>query len=372
MSRKNKKNGPMAKYGVPEFENLETSTRTIMIDTNIIFNFSKIFRRVYITPVDVPLTKKKKNVDKKKLTAPYGAIISVQKGIQFRGIDLRKRKKHWCASNCREMVQRGKKQVRVNTVVGVPFAIKGTDVYEHRYYCTKCKQYYSPKQLDIITNFLNQVTIVLSVGEVLLNVMIFKDSFKIAGCKNNNDAVEATMILWEDYIRDIMKGWRPKPPFELEHPRFVIRLVMRNVDFQLGFFIDRRALNHMMNSEKYADRVFMSQCETTGHTNVNIKMYRRKPEGFMYDCLVFPEGETCYFEQISKNPYKPKKPKKKKYTTFIVFSSSEIILSGRYDQDMKDNYEFFVSEVMKNKKVIEEKIEEPTVDLITFLKNGGK
>lgn len=360
--------GFMARYGVPEFEDLQTSTKTIMAYSNVTFNLAKIFRSVYITPVEVPLTKKKKNVDKKRLSAPYGAVISVQKGIQFRGIDLRKSKKHWCASNCRQMVQKGKKKVRVNTVIEEPSLKEGSDIYENKYYCTSCNKYYSLRQLGIITNFLNQVTIVLSVGDVLLNVMIFKNNFKIAGCKNDDDAVEAVMILWQDYIRPIPKGWNIEEQFKDEDPRFVFRLVMRNVDFHLGFFIDRRALNKFMNSEKYSDYVFMSQCETTGHTNVNIKMYCHKPEGYKYDCLVFPEDEDPYFDELDKNPYKPKKPKKKRYTTFIVFSSSEIILSGRYDEDMKRNYEFFVTVIMENRKQIEENIKEPEMDLLTFLK----
>ena len=97
-------------------------------------------------------------------------------------------------------------------------------------------------------------------------------------------------------------------------------------------------------------------------------MYTRQPEGCKYDCLVIPQGESPYFEEISDNPYKTKKTKKKEYTTFIVFSSSEIILSGRYEQEMKSDYEFFVSEVIGNKNVIEEKIKEPDTDLLTFLK----
>ena len=259
------------KYGVPDFDQLKTSTRTVMVYSNISFDLMKIFNNVHITPVDTPLTKKKKNVDKKRLIAPYGSIISIQKGNLFRGIDIRKSKKHWCAANCGETVQRGKKIVKINTITEVPLLIEGTDIHEIKYYCSQCKKYYTLKQLKKITNFLNQVTIVLSIGSVILNIMMFKDNFKIAGCKEDNDAVEAAMILWQEYITRIHDGWTSRPQFEKEDPRFLFRLVMRNVDFKLGFFIDRKALNMLMNSEKYSDRVFMSQCETTGHTNVNIK-----------------------------------------------------------------------------------------------------
>ena len=357
-------------YNVPEFEQLKTSTRTVMVYSNMLFDLIRIFEGVYITHVDTPLTKKKKNVDKKRLVAPYGTIISIQKGNQFRGIDIRKSEKHWCAANCREVVQRGNKTVKVNTIVESPSLIEGTDIYEIKYFCTQCKNYYTLKQLKKITNFLNQVTIVLSIGSVILNIMMFKDNFKIAGCKNDKDAEEATLILWQDYINKINKGWEMRPQFSEESPTFIFRLVMRNVDFKLGFFIDRKALNKLMNSKKYNEKIFMSQCETTGHTNVNIKMYTQEPEGYTYDCLVAPLDEEPYLTESETNIYKIKKTKKKEYTTFIVFSSSEIILSGRYEKRMKDDYEFFVSEVFKNRSLIEEKIKEPDTDLLTFLKKS--
>jgi hypothetical protein len=119
----------------------------------------------------------------------------------------------------------------------------------------------------------------------------------------------------------------------------------------------------------------MSQCETTGHANVNIKMYTKKPEGYMYNCLVYPlEGSTPpHFIRLPHNPYKPaKKPTKKKYTTFIVFSSSEIILTGRYKIDMRKSYYFFIQQVFQHRREIEEKISAPKLDLISFLKGEGE
>ncbi len=377
MSLIKKRNLTMKKYGLPEFEELKTSTRTMMVYTNIHFDLEKIFKSVEITKVAVPLTKKKKNVDKKKLEAPYGSIISVQKGTRFRGINLRKYKEHWCSANCRLEEQRGDKMKKINTVVEEVFKVKGTDMHEFKYYCRNCKTYYSLKQLKKIPNFLNQVTLVISIGKIILNIMLFssKDTkmgnFKIAGCKEDIDAHEATMILWQDYISQISGGWNILDPIWDPQPKFLFRLVMRNVDFKLGFFIDREELNNLMNSPIYRDKVFMSQCEATGHTNVNIKMFANKPKGYLYDCLVMPLNKEAYFIELNKNPYKPKKKKKDKHTTFIVFSSSEIILSGRYEENMKEMYEFFVSEVIKNKKRVEEKLNEPKEDLNSHLKRLG-
>jgi hypothetical protein len=354
---------------VPDFHDLEISTRTVMVYSNLNLNFKQIFEKIAITYVDTPLTKKKKNVDKKKLKAPYGAIINVQHGNCFRGINLKKSKKHWCSPNCRltKINSEDETETKINSIIESFDLIEGTDIYQTLYYCTNCEKYYTLKELKKIITFLNQVTIVMSLDNIILNIMMFKDNFKIAGCKSEKDAEEAVMIIW-DYILKIEDGYTiTKNHFDTYDPVFLFRLVMKNVDFKLGFFIDREELNKLMNRKEYNNIVFMSQCETTGHTNVNIKMYCQKPEDYTYDCLVIPKDDKPYFLELATNPYKFEKRKKDRIT-FIVFSSSEIILSGRYDSEMERTYNFFVETVFKYRNLIEEKIKKPNVDLISHLK----
>jgi hypothetical protein len=330
-----------------------------------------IFRKLYVTPIDPPLTSKKKDVDKKNLVAPYGAIISLQKGTLFRGIITSKRKKHWCSPNC-QLYKDEKRKKKDNTVIEVITKIEGTDYSRKEFYCTNCKTYYPIKKLKKITNFLNQLTIVLSLGDININIMMFTPNYKIAGCKKDSHATEASLVLWEDYIRNIPESWTMNPRFNDIHPKFSFSLVMQNRDFKFGFDIDRGKLNNLMNSPKYADKVHMSQCEKTAHTSVNIKMHAEEPEDYTYDCLVIPAEDTNiepYFITLDNNIYRTIKKDKEKFTTLIVFSSSETIQSGRYDVHMKEMYEFFIKEVMENKKQIEEVIEKPKEDLLTYLKN---
>lgn len=353
----------MAKYGVPEYKDLKTSTRTVMVYCNISFDLQKIFESIKITDIEAPLTKKKKNVDKKRLVAPYGAVISLQKETRIRGIDLRKAKKHWCPA-CQVVIIKEEREIKVLTVEERLTLIPDTDIKEIQYFCTKCETYFTLRQLKKIINFLNQITIVLSIGKIILNIMLFKNNFKIAGCKDDDDAIEASMILQQNYILP-SGGWALRT--DEKHPRFVFCLVMRNVDFRLGFFIDRKELNRLMNEQKYSSKIFMSQHESTAHTNVNIKMFAKKPKGYMHDCLVMPQNKDPYFVKLKHNPYKPKKKKKPKYTTAIVFSSSEIILSGRYEETMRKSYEFFVKTAVSNRGLIEEKLTSPGQDLIAHL-----
>lgn len=348
----------------PPFENLKTSTRTLMVYTNIVFDHENIFKDIPVTPIEIPLTKKKKNVDKKRLKAPYGAIISKRYRDKLGGINLSKGKNRRCGV-CQVLNNNGKKIATVEERL-IPSDEAGVRLF--RYYCTNCKKLFTGEELENpLTYFLNQVTIVLSTEDLILNIMLFKNCFKIAGCKKNDDAVEATRILWEEYIRPVTGGYVYPPN---EHPRFLFHLVMRNVDFRLGFPINRQRLNQLMNRAIYKDKIEMSQCETTSHTNVNIKM-RCEASRDMNNCLVIPQnpedGEP-YWELVVDNPYRTKKPYKKKYITFIVFSSAEVILSGSDEETMRKMYNFFIKETYANKNLIEEKIVAPKMDLLTYLK----
>lgn len=384
-------------YGLKDFKNLQTSTSTIMVYTNIIFEPRKIFETIKLTEIDVPLTKKQKNVDKKKLAAPYGAIISVLSQTHIRGVDLRKKKKRWCTV-CQPIEVVDGEPVKIITVTEELKPVPGTDIMAIMYYCSKCQKSYEPGELYKINHFLNQITIVISTGsQPLLNVMMFKDNLKFAGCKGMDDAVEGMMILWQDYIfspkevsywfpggekplkYDFKKREKSTPLWRLkkgaENPRFVFETVMRNVGFKIGWPIERPALNALMNEEKYSSHVFMSQYESTGHTNVSVKMFSIKPKDFKYDCLVIPfnPSRKPQFIKLSDIPYKTEKKKKKdlqeKYITFIAFSSSEIILSGRYDKNMEEMYNFFVRTIFSHRKKIEEKLGDASITEIAKIKS---
>jgi hypothetical protein len=111
-----------------------------------------------------------------------------------------------------------------------------------------------------------------------------------------------------------------------------------------------------MNDPRFKTFVHMSQYEPTNEPNVRIKMYSEKPKDFKYDCLVFPQSGETYITQLNEVMYQKKKNRVEKPTTFIVFSSSQVILSGRYAEHMEKMYNFFLSVVMAHRTMIEEKI----------------
>lgn len=343
---------------VPLFENLQTSTRTVMIYANVYFNTAEIFKRLQLTTVEIPLTKKQRNADKRRIVAPYGSIISVQSKTAIRGANIRKNKRKFCSVCTPTFLDDGKER-QILSVTEKFVKIPDTDITKILYYCSLCDRDYDPEEMKKISHFLNQVTVVISIGKhPLLNVMLFKDNLKVAGCKDENDPVEVAMILWEDFIFPQKDLWRLKEG-ETE-PTFIFDGVMRNVGFKLGFPINRENFNILMNNPQYTEKIVMSEFEATNHTNVKIKMWSVAPGNHMYDALIIPidQDKKAYFTKVPTIKYKTEKKKvKAKFCTFIVFSSSEVILSGRYDQNMKEMYTFFVDTVFKNRKFIEERID---------------
>lgn len=290
---------------IKPYDELKVSTMTVVTYSNVAFDLRKIFENLPIAEVEVPLTKKKRQPDIKKLVAPTGSIISLRIGNEFRGIHTK---------------------------------VKPT-VRQQNY-----------------SYFLNQVTAIVSVGDKNLNTMIFNSKMKIVGNKNAQQAMDAVLILWRkicaipDSYRILEKG---------ALPRFVFDVVMTNVDFKLGFKIDRRKLNNLMNDTANGKLVYLSRFENTENTNVNIKMFAQKPNNFKYVCIeVQPNGRVKLI-RLEKNPYidaKAEEKKKDKYTTFLVFRSSKVIESGRYAPCMKNSYDAFIDLMKTNRSLIEEKL----------------
>ena len=364
----------------PLFEDLKTSTKTIMCYTNVQFDLRKVFASVDVAEsiLSSP-TKNHKNIDKKTIRAPPGSIVSMHYQKYLRGINLRKMKKY-CCPRCKSLNSKGKP---IKTVEAI-FVQKPVEGFEKpvsclEWYCDKCSRSYEPQTIGRkkIDNFLNQTTLILFLREDhYINIMLFKNSLKIAGCKNNRDAVTALSTLWSRLPPD---SWNLQ--LCVERPFFVFEVVMRNVGFNLGFGINRTLLNLLMNETQFSDKIALSQFEPTGQTNVNIKMYTSKPKNFTYDCLVYPRigvssssakcvpsvcpcalldttAEEPYIIQVDKLFFKKVKDKPEKPMTFIVFSSSQTILSGKYDSNVKEQYQFFIKTLLKHKERIVERLEE--------------
>ena len=368
----------------PPFEDLKTSTKTIMCYTNVEFDLHKVFSTVKVEEPTLSSHKKCKTIDKKNIRGVPGSIVSMHYQKYLRGVNLRKMKKYPCP-RCKILNAKGK-SVKTVEAIFVKKDVEGFDrpMSTLEWYCEKCSRSYEPQTIGRkkIDNFLNQTTLIRFLKEDhYINIMLFKNSLKIAGCKNNEDAITAVATLWSRLAPD---SWNIH--LCLERPFFIFEVVMRNVGFNLGFGINRTLLNLLMNETQFSDKIALSQFEPTGQTNVNIKMFTSKPKNFTYDCLVYPlvetpsgvETPTCkcnpgvcpcslletpskqshYIIPVDKLFFKKAKDKPEKHMTFIVFSSSQTILSGKYDSNVKEQYQFFIDTLLKYKERIVERLED--------------
>ena len=136
--------------------------------------------------------------------------------------------------------------------------------------------------------------------------------------------------------------------------------VMTNIDFNLGFIVNREELDKYMNqSTKYN-----SLLETSfGYTGVNIKFpahgYKNNAllphityRGSWTDEMITYDS---YYKGLSEKD-QAKTKQKDKYTTFLVFHSGNVIMSGLDKQHMEDTFTEFINIINDCKSVIEEKL----------------
>ena len=192
---------------------------------------------------------------------------------------------------------------------------------------------------------------------------MFKHSIKLAGNKTYDYAVEAIMILWENYFNSIPNAWSFRDTSKGAH--FLFDVVMRNINFKIGFQIDKFSLNRLMNRADYKNHVYLSKYESTSDTHVNIKICTEKPDNLEYNMLVYDKAgiENPYFIQTTEKKYACEKVPKPMYITFLIFSSSVGILSGRCYNSMKEKYEFFTETINKHRNEIEERLSKPKMSL---------
>ena len=81
---------------------------------------------------------------------------------------------------------------------------------------------------------------------------------------------------------------------------FMFDVVMRNINFKIGFTIDKHKLNRLMNRGEYRNHVYLSRYESKSDTHANIKMLAEKPENLEYNVLVYEKAgiEDPYFIQM--------------------------------------------------------------------------
>ena len=260
----------------PEFDDIAVSTKTFTATTNLSIEIEKLFRKLPITPY-VVIPKKRGRKKKCEYIDPNkdiseGSIITVKCEGELRGVELKSKK-----------AKGGKK-----------------------------KKW-----------FRNSITVVIILDKPVNFKVCRNGTFQMTGCKTHKHAEQCVDHIWK-YMKDSPDLYSFKQGTTLE---VLFIPSMRNIDFSLGFLVDREKLNNYICSKKE----FRCLLETSfGYTGVNVKIPLDKDirkleiKKMTYDNTNQNWKHEWTTYQAYLNLLTPKeqqnKLKEERYNTFLVFS----------------------------------------------------
>jgi len=195
-----------------------------------------------------------------------------------------------------------------------------------------------------------------------VNIKVHKNGkFQLTGCKYTEFAKWCLF----DFITRICHHLSDCVQLQTSNQiHLYFQTVMTNVDFSLGFAVDRQKLDWRIN--KSSD--YYSLLETSfGYTGVNIKFplemkwWETQCPHMFWNPFV-KEHLTIQHDYVAMNTFVDKEIidrllKKGKYNTFLVFHSGKVIMSGMFLHTMESDYYRFLDIIGDWKPMIEEKIE---------------
>jgi TATA-box binding protein (TBP) (component of TFIID and TFIIIB) len=295
------------------FDDIKVSTKTFTATTNLAIQIKELYEKLPITPYTV-ITKKrgrKKKEEKKdpNQDIPFGSIITAKYEGELRGVELKPKK-----------TKQGKK-----------------------------KKW-----------FRNSITIVIILDKPINFKICRNGTFQMTGCKSHNHAELCIKYTWQ-YMKDYTDIYTFTHNDTLE-TLFIPS--MRNIDFSLGFLVDREKLNQYMSTQQK----FHCLLETSfGYTGVNIKIPLDKDICLMdIKKLTYNNQDDSWTEEwktyedyLNTLPEKDKESKlsETRYNTFLVFHSGKVIMSGLTSNFMEDVYYYFLQIMNDCYDLIEERLD---------------
>ena len=291
----------MSNVNFKNFDDIKVSTYTFIAVSNIKFAIDKMFDEIPLSDIQVETTLNKKgnNVYPAKLdkfiTSP--AIVTLEYENKLRGLDLKNKLKN------------------------------------------KKRKF-----------FRNSFTIVAYVDKIV-NVKLSRNGkFQMTGCSSIEHAEKCVK-----YILSLCDLSR-KDIYDLSDDSIKVYYIpsMANLDFSLGFLIDREKLDMFFkrNTE------YISILETSfGYTGINIKIPISEKIDTMPILLqeygtdrldLVKTSEISYKNYMDEYDKDHKLSKKRRYITFLVFHSGRVIISGIHHKFSKSAYNTFIDIIKKS------------------------
>ncbi len=300
----------------PDFDEIEISTKTVIIKTNCLFHLKFLFENLPISNYTiVPKKRGRKKeivIEDPNKNLEEGSIITIKFADSIKGANLKKSKKN-----------------------------------ENKKF------------------FRNALSIVMKIDNKFINFKLpSKGKIQMTGIKTNDQAIKCMKYLFK-YINKFDKN----DCYTLTNPEntnieIITNIVMTNIDFKLGFLINRQNLHNLFNRLDDTMSIFEP---SYGYTGVNIKSSieidkDRELESYTYDTKNknWTTNKITYSEYLDKLPEteKNKELNKKRYNSFMVFHSGSCIMSSiNKDHNMKKSYCDFIKNIDKNRNELVEKLD---------------
>lgn len=285
---------------ITKYEDILTTTRTVIAITNLTIDIQKFFKYMPITeytPIEKRRGRKRRvqppiHVDK----IPNGSIISMKYGDNTKGVVLKKKKY--------------KKSIGAPISTPMNMNIKKSDDYfRHSVSCVMMLDNNKQINIKVPTNGKLQMT----------------------GCKTNEHSIEAVVYLYK--IMKEVELWTNEKLFSFneseseiknkETLRVIYNVVMQNKDFKIGFRINRQNLDRFINTKTS----FFSIFEASTSTGINIKIENKNIKNRSLLQIEYDgKKEHLSVSQIPYHEYyellddKDKElEQEKKYLTFLCF-----------------------------------------------------
>lgn len=210
--------------------------------------------------------------------------------------------------------------------------------------------------------FRNALNIVMMIHkDKRINLKLSQNGkIQMTGCKHEDDARTCLKYLFGHLKTHCQDCILSKNNEELHRPLDICYFtVMTNLDFNIGFHINRQKLNNLVNGKT----IFNSLLETSfGYTGVNIKIEVPYDSEIGIDRMILGKNDDweysiMKYETYLKNngeQYFKTERHKKRYNTFLVFHSGNIIMSGMRLDKMLYHFKDFCDFLVLHRKDIEE------------------
>jgi TATA-box binding protein (TBP) (component of TFIID and TFIIIB) len=296
----------------PNFDDIKVSTKTIIAKTNMTIDLKKLFDYLPITDYKVNPKKRgrKKKIEQieEKIIIESGSIITLKFENDVRGVEIKKKK-----------IDKKKKSKW----------------------------------------FRNSFTVVMIIDNKPINFKVCQNGMmQITGCKFDSQAEDCVKFIWY-YIKEQQDIYKFTYGDSLD---IMFIPVMRNIDFSLGFNVDREKLAKYISTQtKYHCLLETSfgytGCNSKVPINIDIRKMKIKKLSFLDDNWV--EKDSTYDEYLSKLTEKEinKKMNKERFVTFLIFHSGKVIQSSINSEFGRDSYYYFLEIIKSAFDEIEERLD---------------